>query len=388
VFEHVVLALCSDYLKSDDLQFGFRQGVGCDDAIFMLRATVEYFNSKGGTVHMAALDLRKAFDSVNHDKLFCSLKKNGLPDLLINIIQNWYSNLTVKVRWGSSLSAPFFIFNGTRQGSVLSPSLFNVFVNLFIVNLRHSNLGCCMVGSYVGCLLYADDMILLCPSIKGLQSMLDICDQTANDLLLQFNVSKSFCISVGKLAGSVVTDMRLGSRDISWVKSIKYLGLVINGGRRLNFDIGRTKQNFFIACNCIMSQVKSLDEIMQLTLQESYCLPVLTYGIAAAYYTKKQLDDLNACWNTVYRKIFGFNRWESVKCFINGLGRLDFHHLILIRRLRFFWRLLHSTCPILNNIFWTFARLNKFNDYLQVSFVSLGLLLHNVHVDFNSICAV
>jgi len=352
----------------------------------MLRASVEYFISKGSTVHMAALDLGKAFDSVNHDKLFKCLKKNGLPDIIIATVRNWYSSLFVNVRWGTSLSTSFSASNGTRQGSVLSPSLFNVFVNMFIDNLRHSNIGCHVLSTYVGCILYADDMILLCPSIKGLQSMLDICDRTAKDLLLQFNVSKSFCISAGKLAGSTVGEMKIGDRNIEWVRSIKYLGLTLSGGKNLHFDIGKTKQNFYTACNCIMSQAKNLDEVIHLTLQESYCLPILIYGVSVACYTKRQLDELNACWNSVYRKIFGFNKWESVRCFIGGLGRLDLHHLIAIRRLKFFWHVLHSPCVTLNNIFWAFSNLHAFCDQIKILHTPLGLLVHQVYIDFRITC--
>ena len=60
---------------------------------------------------------------------------------------------------------------------------------------------------------------------------------------------------------------------------------------------------------------------------ESYCLPILLYAAAALDLQQQQLADLNAGWNSVYRRIFGFNRWESVKSFIAGIGRLNFSYL-------------------------------------------------------------
>jgi len=54
-------------------------------------------------------------------------------------------------------------------------------------------------------------------------------------------------------------------------------------------------------------------------LFESYCLPLLKFAAGAVTYNKQQVHDLNVCWNTMYRTVFNFNRWESVKIFINGL---------------------------------------------------------------------
>ena len=56
----------------------------------------------------------------------------------------------------------------------------------------------------------------------------------------------------------------------------------------------------------------------------AYCLPILTYAAPAIKLKACQLHELNCCWYSVYRKVFGFHRWESVRVFINGLGRLDY----------------------------------------------------------------
>ena len=390
IFEHVILSLCEDCLLSDQLQFGFKRDSSCSDAIFVLRTSVEYFNSKGSTVFLASLDIRKAFDSVVHDKLFDSLKNAGLPQAIIDVLRNWYGKLVVNVRWGSDYSTTFSVFNGTRQGSVISPTLFNVFINLFIVQLRELGVGCVIKNMFVGCILYADDMILLCPSVKGLQSMLNLCTSVANSLSLVFNTSKSMCIAIGKLAKLLTQPMSLGTGQIDWVDSIKYLGVTITGGTKLGFNNSLVKQNFFAACNCIYAKAKHLDEIIHLMLQESYCLSILTYAVAVIKYSTKQEDELNACWNSVYRKLFGFNKWESVKSFICGLGRLDFHHITRIFRTKFYFHVLRTSNMLLNNMFWIHASLDNSDkcDLLAIILKYKSDVCSDIYKHFHEICSL
>ena len=109
-----------------------------------------------------------------------------------------------------------------------------------------------------------------------------------------------------------------------------------------------------LLCNCLFSQAGRTDEILHLSLQETYCLPILLYASPGYSFKKQQLSELNACWNSTYCKIYNFNQWESVKCFINGLGRLDLHHIILLQRLKFYKRLSISSINLMKDLFWHF----------------------------------
>ena len=106
------------------LQFGFKQATGCSNAIHLFRSTVDYYNFKGSTVYTATFDISKAFDMINHYKLFDSLIKACIPGWIIDILVNWCKKLTVKVKWNGNLSHSFIVQSEVRQGSCLSPSLF------------------------------------------------------------------------------------------------------------------------------------------------------------------------------------------------------------------------------------------------------------------------
>jgi len=103
--------------------------------------------------------------------------------------------------------------------------------------LRLLDVGCHLGTQYIGCLLYADDIILLSPSIAGLQCMLDKCCVVADDLSLAFSTSKSHAVVFGKMRKYELPVLYLGSTTVDWCSSIKYLGINLLGGRSLKFDI-------------------------------------------------------------------------------------------------------------------------------------------------------
>jgi len=92
-------------------------------------------------------------------------------------------------------------------------------------------------------------------------------------------------------------------------------------------------------------------------------------------FSSKQMAELNACWNSLYRKIVGFNRWESVKALIHGLERLDFHHIVSLRKARFYRRLVFHQSRLFKDLFWCyfFDYFCKDSDLLYIFKVILQL---------------
>ena len=92
------------------------------------------------------------------------------------------------------MSSKFNVTNGVRQGDVLSPLLFNVYVNDLSDCLKKYGVGGSMNGTYVNHMLYADDNCIILLSVSGLQRLLNICDDYCKLLVLIFNAKKSMCI--------------------------------------------------------------------------------------------------------------------------------------------------------------------------------------------------
>src|SRR6218665_375184 len=98
------------------------------------------------------------------------------------------------------------------------------------------------------------------------------------------------------------------------------------------------------------AHAKNLNELVHLALQETYSLPILTYALAVVKCTVGQEDELSACLNSPYKKLFDFNKWELVKGFVCGLGRLDLHCILKKHRMMFYWQQAHSSSNLLQDI--------------------------------------
>ena len=115
--------------------------------------------------------------------------------------------------------------SGVRQGGSLSPALFNVLVDPCITHVKDTNVGCTMGGHFMRMIMYADDILLLSPTVQGLQIMLDKCSDIFGNIKLQFNAKKSVCVAVGAASGYQISDMRLQNCNLAWSKMFKYLGV-------------------------------------------------------------------------------------------------------------------------------------------------------------------
>ena len=93
-----------------------------------------------------------------------------------------YCNQRMRVRWNSSNSREFLLSNGVKQGGVLSPLLFSVYLDDLLCELRQANVGCHMNGYFVGAVIYADDITLLGPTRSSILSMLSVCDVYARNM--------------------------------------------------------------------------------------------------------------------------------------------------------------------------------------------------------------
>ena len=144
IVELLIISKYSDFFGTRCNQFGFKKKHSTDMAVFALKEVIHYYNSLSSPVYACLLNSSKAFDRVNHYHLFDKLLQRGVPKLLVRLLFFWYKSQTFSVVCNNVISPPFTVRNGVRQGEVLSPILFNIFIEDLSDILCATKLGCYM----------------------------------------------------------------------------------------------------------------------------------------------------------------------------------------------------------------------------------------------------
>ena len=164
-----------------------------------------------------------------------------------------YEQQTAWVKWGNAKSSCFGITNGTRQGSVLSSAFFSVYIDDLLIALSQMGVGCHISDKFIGAAGFADDIILIAPSSRTMEIMLEQCESYANQNNLKFSTdvdpskSKSKCLYMcGKMNNVVYpAPFQLYGVDLPWVTHATHLGHELHQDCTMEYD-AKTKRGNFI----------------------------------------------------------------------------------------------------------------------------------------------
>ena len=120
--------------------------------------------------------------------MFNKLIARGMPYVIVRLLCTWYSAQVFIVKWCEIKSHPFHVTNGVRQGGVLSPYLYNIFMDDLSTTLNESKIGCVINNIYINHLCYADDTVLIAPSPTGLQHLINLCHSYALKNEVLYNI--------------------------------------------------------------------------------------------------------------------------------------------------------------------------------------------------------
>ena len=386
VFEHCLYSLFADYLKSSANQFGFKKGKGTRDAIFAVSESVGLYVNNGSTVNICSLDISKAFDKINHNVLFLKLMKRNTPICFINILVNWYSKCFCQVKWESALSNILFLHNGIRQGGILSPFLFALYVDDVLITLVNSGLGLNFYGINLGAIMYADDILLLAGSILNLQKLIVIAEHCFDEINLKINIKKCFATRIGSKCKAECANLELLNDDIPWKSEIKYLGIMFRQASTLKVNLHSNKVKFFQAFNSIYAKLGkacNVDTIVHLL--KSNCLSTLLFNLESINLSKSDINNLKFPVSRAFVKIFHIKETVSINWCQYYMHVMPIDFMLDARKLKFVRKMSNSKCYIMQILFSKSANdilVNICNKYGLSAKVSQGKFLFTLWEKF------
>ena len=267
----------STHLSTSNLQFGFKEKLSSSTATAIVTETIDYYQTRSGRVYALALDATKAFDRVEYSKLFRVLLKRGFNPLYTRLLYQMYVNQSIRVKFNDTHSDYFNVLNGVKQGGVISPTLFTCYIDDMLSKLKSSGLGCHVGSEYVGCISYADDLVLLSPTITSLKDMVRICEDYAIDYNIKFNGSKCNLLVFDKKKPMSNCDININvaGDNVSQVSNLKYLGHVLINNRA-DPHVEYIKKDFICKTNCFLGDMSCISTDIKLDLFQCYCMSL--YG--------------------------------------------------------------------------------------------------------------
>lgn len=303
----IILNRYSDTLNSSELQFGFKRNRSTAMCSMIAKEVISYYTTCNSSVHCVFLDSSKAFDKVEYCKLFKLLLDRKIPPHVIRILLNMYTNQQIRVLWNGIYSYGFAVKNGVKQGAIVSPILFCVYLDVLLVELQAADVGCFISNRFAAALAYADDIILLAPSARAMRRMLYICDRFGEKYDVTFNNKKSKCINFTPLskARSVTApqpSFEIGGNMIENVDRWPHLGHIFSAHLTDNDDI-MTRRNCFIGqANSFLCNFSMLDPQTRHMLFRLYCSS--HYGCVLWQLSNSTIEEYCIAWRKCVRRIW------------------------------------------------------------------------------------
>lgn len=350
LFEYVVLLVWGDMLDSDSLQFGFKAGVSTTQCTWLVNEVINYYMRRGTAVAACLLDCSKAFDKCRFDVLFEKLLGMGLPAVVVRVLIYIYEEQVGFVKLAGKKSSEFKLTNGTRQGSVLSPILFSVYLDGLLRELRRKQLGCTIAGCWVGALGYADDLIVLAPNREVLQAMLRVCEEYAEAHNLVFSTdptpskSKTKCMYFCGLAGNVryPEPVQLCGEDLPWVETADHLGHKLHQLCRMDQDSRRARGRFISKSVQLRDELNFAKPAQVIQAIQTLCTDA--YGSMLWSLNSVTTEQFFKCWNTCVKLAYDIPR-STFTYLVEGYfasTHTSLRNQVLSRYPRFFSNLLSS----------------------------------------------
>ncbi|GJV70807.1 DNA polymerase [Tanacetum coccineum] len=211
-------------------QFGFMPGRSSIEAIHLIRSLIEKSRERQRDLHLAFIDLEKAYDSVPRELIWKSLIDKGASRRYIKVIRDMYEGAKTRVRTPIGTTEFFPVEVGLHQGSTISPYLFALILDKLSRGIQED---------IPWCLIFADDIVLVSESAKGLNNKLENWREALEDNGLRVSREKTKYLrcDFDNVETAHNEEICIGDKILQHNESFRYLGSMMHKSRRIDEDV-------------------------------------------------------------------------------------------------------------------------------------------------------
>ena len=337
-FSAILLKRLQLYVKENNIlseeQLGFRTGNRTSDAHLILHNIVnQYCHKNGKKVHGCFVDFQRAFDSIPREVLFQKLYNYGIKGKFYQTLENMYSNDKGCIKIGGYITNLFEINLGVKQGCILSPILFNIFLADLTNTLdKESNTPVKISEEkQVSSLIWADDLLMLSETETGLNNMLQDLKTYAEDNGLTINTDKTQCMIFNKTGRLLRRNFAYGHQNIKTVRTYKYLGFIVTPSGEIKTGLDDLKDRALKAIYKIkMKMGRYFQKYVKTTLKlfDTLVTPILLYASDFWGCLKQPINNpIENTHNRFLKELIGVQRQTSNTGVLLETGRVPMHLL-------------------------------------------------------------
>ena len=342
VFESVTKSMISLPMHSN--QFGFKPQTSTKHAYFVVSETLKYYSSGGSRCWAISLDATKAFDKLWRKGLFYKLI-GKVPDCVWRVLFKYYECSLGAVRIDGWKSEIFRIELGVKQGGVLSPFLFNFFLNEMIEEGIKLGVGAHIYDVNVSIVGYCDDIILLSPVVRHLRILLKWCEEYAHKWKIKFNPTKSIAFCTDASHNEICVLEMCGGR-INFVDGFVYLGIPIGNQEFVDsFWESRFKaveKAYFCLAKIGIHKQYMMPRCYSF-IYKVYIQSIFNYGLELCTISKGLLKKLDIRQGILIKSALGLSRYSRTRPLLDALDIMSITQLyfkfkyLLLPQLRRNW---------------------------------------------------
>jgi len=201
------------------------------------------------------------------------------------------------------------------------------------MELKLTQLGCCVGRMFINTLAHADDIVLLAPSWRALQKLVDVLYEHSIKIDMLCNTQKSVCMVINprdrnKIVCTTFPKFILGSLPLQFVSEFKYLGHMITNDLSDDNDIQREVRNLFVRTNILARRFSRCSMPVKVMLFRAYCISLYDAALWKTY-KKGSLHKLSSCYNKCIKIFFKYRRGDSMTQILFDIGLPSFNTIVV-----------------------------------------------------------
>ncbi|KAK3563808.1 hypothetical protein QTP86_034658 [Hemibagrus guttatus] len=317
VWERVVEARLRKVVDICEQQYGFMPRKSTTDAIFALRILMEMYRDGQKELHCVFVDLEKAYDRVPREELWYCMRKSGVAEKYVRVVQDMYERSRTVVRCAVGQTEEFNVEVGLHQGSALSPFLFAIVMDQLSEEVRQES---------PWTMMFADDIVICSESREQVEENLERWRFALERRGMKVSRSKTEYMCVNEREGSGT--VRLQGEEVKKVQEFKYLGSTVQSNGECGKEVKKRVQagwNGWRKVSGVLCDQKISARIKG-KVYRTVVRPAMLYGLETVSLRKRQESELEVAELKMLRFSLGVTRLDRIRNeYIRGtahVGRL------------------------------------------------------------------